>query len=117
MGLLLMYSMKDSVTSTEICSSEQWRKKGVLPKLINMKLLKYSLCVCASVSMCTHVLDVVKAQRSSFASVLQRLCGKSLVMAMQKTKERKTNEYQGVTIIRKQEECVQNLHLLLWYKR
>lgn len=38
-----MYSMKDSVTSTETCSKSG---KNGLSKLINIKLLKHSLCVC-----------------------------------------------------------------------
>lgn len=39
----------------------------------------------------TYVLDMVKAQRSSFASVLQRFGGKSLIMTMQETTERQTS--------------------------
>lgn len=44
-------------------------------------LLKYIFCVCAR----TDILNVIKAQGSSFPSVLQRLSGKSFIMSMKET--------------------------------
>lgn len=48
---------------------------------------------------CTHILDVVKARRSSFASVFQRLGGKSLIVTVQETEGRNINECQRVAFL------------------
>lgn len=40
-----------------------------------------ALCIC------THILDVIEAQRSSFPTVLQRLCGEGFVVTMEETEE------------------------------
>lgn len=85
MGLFLMYSMKDSVTSTEICSDRDKKTKRArqAKKTTTPDSCKCVLCVC------THILHVVKTERGSLAGVFQRLRGKSLVVTMQEAEERK----------------------------
>lgn len=83
MGLLFTYSMKDSVTSTEICSHRDKKKKR---GHVTQKSPDCRECVAI---VCTHVLHVVKAQGGSFAAVLQRLSGESLVVAMQEARGRR----------------------------
>lgn len=80
MGLLLMYSMKDSVTSTEICSNNEHKAVVKITFVVKVHLLCV-FCVCAR----TDILNVIKAQGSSFPSVLQRLSGKSFIMSMKET--------------------------------
>lgn len=83
MGLLFTYSMKDSVTSTEICSDRNGKEK--IAHVIQRSPDRRK-CVALE---CTHVLHVVKAQRGSLAAVLQGLSGESLVVAMQEAGGRK----------------------------
>lgn len=75
--------MKDSVTSTEICSNNEQHKEVVkitFPIKVHF-LCVPSVCVCAR----AHILNVVKAQGSPFPGVLQRLSGKSFIMSMKET--------------------------------
>lgn len=43
------------------------------------------VCMCVCVCLHTHILNVVKAQGSSFPGVLQRLSRKSFIMSMKET--------------------------------
>lgn len=90
MGLVLMYSMNDSVTSTEIYTT------GGNGKMSQLWVMFLYLCVCETfvwrvreraLCICTHILDVIEAQRSSFPTVLQRLCGEGFVVTMEEAEE------------------------------
>lgn len=81
-----MYSIKDSVTSTETYKEKKTKKNVVSGHKEQFGLKEWRPHVC------THILDMVETQRSSFAGVLQRLGGESLIVAMEKTETKREHK-------------------------